>query len=228
MPILDLRHVEAISAQSESCLVHLADERVDRATVTSLTALDVVEELPLGEATSGVGELEGPEESVGRLEVGANGGDLVNEVLNRDDTVLAERLLNDGVVGDGDPLAVDLGVTALVDELTDGLEVGGTVGNVGLDELEHLRGSLVELDEDTVVDLEQTEELQDLAGLGRNVVDTAETDNKGNLGLRGDVEVTAGTGSTAETDLLALGGTVLLGVLLSPLEDHAALGLLSL
>lgn len=47
------------------------------------------------------------------------------------------------------------------------------VGDVGLDHEEHLRGSLGDLDKDSVVDLEETEELEDLAGLGGNVVDTA-------------------------------------------------------
>ena len=46
------------------------------------------------------------------------------EVLDGEDVVLAEGLLNDGVVGEGDALLVDLAVTALVDKLTDRLQVG--------------------------------------------------------------------------------------------------------
>jgi hypothetical protein len=46
------------------------------------------------------------------------------------------------------------------------------IGDVGLDETEHLLGSLGSLDEYTVVDLEQTEKLEDLARLGCNFVDT--------------------------------------------------------
>jgi hypothetical protein len=70
------------------------------------------------------------------------------------------------------------------------------VGDVGLDEEEHLGGGLGDLDEDSVVDpagvelsdfaardgqreeedaLEETEELKDLLGLGGNVVDTGYT-----------------------------------------------------
>lgn len=154
-------------------LVHLADESIDvLLTVTSVTALDVVLELAGAEATSGVGELEGPEEVVGLLEVGANGVDLVDQILHADNAVLAEVLLDDLVVGERSALLVDLSVTALVDELTDGLEVGVTVGNVGVDDGKHLLGSLGETDESAVVDLEQTEELKDLARLRRNLVDT--------------------------------------------------------
>lgn len=125
----------------------------------------------------------------------ADGSDLVNDVLDGDDAVLPEGTLDDSVRGKGDALLVDLAVSTLVDELADGLKVGLSagpddneksalgqrttrngrdepVGDVGLDEEEHLGGGLGDLDEDTVVDLEETEELQDLAGLGGNVVDT--------------------------------------------------------
>ena len=54
-----------------------------------------------------------------------------------------------------------------------GRKANEPVGDVGLDHEEHLGGGLGDLDEDTVVDLEETEELEDLAGLGGNVVDTA-------------------------------------------------------
>ena len=58
------------------------------------------------------------------LEVGAGGEDLVDEVFDGEDVVLAKGLLNDLVVGEGDSLLVDLAVTALVNQLADGLEVG--------------------------------------------------------------------------------------------------------
>ena len=154
-------------------LVHLADESVDvLLTVTSVTTLDEVLDLAGVEATVGVGELEGPEEVVGLLEVGADGVDLVDQVFHADNAVLAEVLLNDLVVGKSNALLVDLSVATLVDELTDSLEVGVTVGDVGVDNSQHLLGGLGETDEDTVVDLEQTEELQDLTGLGSDFVDT--------------------------------------------------------
>lgn len=155
-------------------LVHLADEAVDGVlTVAKVTTLDEVLELAGAETTGRVAELEGPEEVGGLLEVGADSEDLVDEILHADDAVLAEGLLDNGVVSDGDALLVDLSVSALVDELTDGLEVGVAVGDPGLDDLEHLSGGLGDLDEDAVVDLEETEELEDLAGLGGNLVDTA-------------------------------------------------------
>jgi hypothetical protein len=154
-------------------LVHLADEGVDSLlTVAKVTTLDEVLELAGTEATSGVAELEGPQEVGGLLEVGANGEDLVDEILNADDAVLAEGGLNDGVVGQGNTLLLDLSVSTLVDKLLDGLQVGVTVGDPGLDDLEHLSDGLGDLQEDTVVDLEKTEQLEDLAGLRGHLVDT--------------------------------------------------------
>ena len=207
-------------------LVHLADEGVDvLLTVAKVTTLDVVLELAGTEATSGVGELEGPEEVGGLLEVGANGVDLVDQVLHADNAVLGKVLLNDGVVGEGNALLVDLGVSALVDELTDGLQVGVTVGNEGLDNLEHLRGGLGQTDEDTVVDLEKTEELESLALLGVDLVDTLDAGNEDELGLGGNIVAALGLGDASKTDLLTLVVAVLLDVGLGALEDLLTLGL---
>jgi len=125
-------------------------------------------------------------------------------------------------------LLADLSVSTLVDEFTDGLQVGGTIGNVGLNQLKHLSGSVGKTEEDTVVDLEKTEQLENLTGLGSNVVDTLDTDNKDKLGLGGNVEVTAGLGLATETDLIALLVTVLTDVLVSTLEDDLTLSALSL
>ena len=194
-------------------------------TVAKVTTLDVVLELAGTEATSGVGELEGPEEVGGLLEVGANGVDLVDQVLHTDNAVLGKVLLDDGVVGEGNALLVDLGVSALVDELTDGLQVGVTVGNEGLDDLEHLRGGLGQTDEDTVVDLEKTEELESLALLGVDLVDTLDAGNEDELGLGGNIVAALGLGDASKTDLLTLVVAVLLDVGLGALEDLLTLGL---
>ena len=55
-----------------------------------------------------------------------------------------------------------------------------------------------------------------------------DTDNEDQVGLRGDVELAALLGNTAETDLLTLSIAVLLNVLLSTLEDDATLLLVGL
>ena len=85
-------------------------------------------ELPLSPATVGVGELEGPEEVGGLLEVGANGEDFVDEVFHGEDVVFAKCLFDDTVAGKRNALLVDLAVATLVDEFTNGLEVRLAVG----------------------------------------------------------------------------------------------------
>ena len=129
-------------------------------------------ELASAETTSWVAELEWPEEVGGLLEVGVDGVDLVDQILHADDAVLAEVGLDDGVVGKSNALLVDFSISTLVDELTDSLQVGVTVSDPWLDNLQHLKSSLGHADKDTIVDLEKTEELEDLAGLWCNLVDT--------------------------------------------------------
>jgi len=180
------------------------------------------------ETSSRVAELERPQEVGGLLKVGADGEDLVDQILNADDTVLAEAALNDGVVGESNALLVDLSVSTLVDQLTDGLQVGVSVGDPWLDNLEHLQGGLGHADKNTIVDLEETEELEDLAGLWCNLVDTLDTDNEDQLLLGWNVEGAILLRQTVEADFLTLRITVLLDVLLSTLEDNTTLLLLSL
>lgn len=179
-------------------------------------------------ATVRVGELEGPEEVVGLLEVRANGEDLVEEVLHGDNTVLTEGSGNELVVSKGDTLLVDLTVTALVEKLADSGVVGVTVGNVGLNKSEELLGGLGDSEEDTVVDLQKSEKLEGLSGLGGNLVDTLDTDNKDKLGLRGNVERTVSLGSTLLLDDLTLSLVVLLLVGSGLLEENLSLLLVGL
>ena len=48
---------------------------------------------------------------------------LMDEVLNADDSVLAQRLLNDGVVRDGNSLLVHFGIAPLVNQLAHALQI---------------------------------------------------------------------------------------------------------
>ena len=131
----------------------------------------------LGETLSGGGELEWPEEVVGFLEGGSDSPDLVDEVLHRGNTVLlTEGLLNDGVVVKSNTHSVDLTVSSLVDQASDGVAGWVAVGDVWLDGSEHVDGGSVELDEDTVVELSESQELHDLLALGAELVDTKKHD----------------------------------------------------
>ena len=178
------------SSHPHSChLVHLLDESIDvLLPVTQVTTLDEMPELALVEATSWIRQLEGPEEVAGLLEVGANGEDLVDQILHADNTKFTQVVLDQLVVGERNALLVDLAISTLVHELAHGLEVGVPVCDVWVDDCEHLLCGLGEANEDSIVDLEETEELEDLAGLWCNLVDTLDTENEDKLVLVWDVE----------------------------------------
>lgn len=106
------------------------------------------------------------------FEVRTSSRDLVNDIFNRDNTILTKSAFDNFIRAKGNPLLVDLSITSLVDQFSNSLQVGLSVGDVRFDSEEHFRSSFGDFDEDSVVDLEETEELQDFAGLGGNVVDT--------------------------------------------------------
>lgn len=211
-------------------LVHDLNQLVNvLLTVTESTALNEVLELS-GNAPSAsrVGELERPEEVVSLLEVRANSEDLVEKVFHRKNTELAEVSLDQLVGGKSNALLVDLSVSTLVQKLADGSMAGVTVGNVSLNKSEELLSSLGDTQKDTVVDLQKSQQLEGLSGLGGNLVNTLDTDNKDQLGLGSNVEGTLSLGSTLLLDDLTLSLVVLLLVSSSSVEDDLALLLRSL
>ncbi len=110
----------------------MAEESVDLVlAVAEVSAFDEVGGLLAPSAGRGV-QLEGPEEVAGVLEVGSYGEDLVNQVLDADDVELAQLLLDEVVGSDGGTASVDLGETALVDQLANALLVGGAPSDVRL------------------------------------------------------------------------------------------------
>lgn len=208
----------------------LLDESVDELlSVTSRTTLDEVLELSWNTPTTRwVGQLEWPQEVVSLLEVWTNGVDLVDQILNGDDTELTKSSLDDGVLRQWDSLLVDLTVTSLVDQLLDGRKGWVTVSNVWLNKLQELGGSLGELDKDTSVDLQQSQQLQNLSWLWSNLVDTLDSDNKDELWLSLNVVRTSSLSLTLSVDDSTLSLVVLLLVSSSSLKDSLTLLLVGL
>jgi len=206
-------------------LVHGTDELVDLVfSVSSITTIVVTSGNTLVTSSRGR-QLEGPQESVGFSEVRTNGEDFVDQIFNGGDSVSAQLVSNDFVAVDGCSFIAILGETTLVDQFLDGLEVRVTVSDVGLDKLQHLEGGLVELDEGTVVDLSESQQLENLSGLGVKTSNTSDTDDESKLGLFLQVEVSAGLSNTLVVDQLTVFEGVLSGVLGSSGEDGSSLGL---
>jgi len=103
------------------------------------------------ETSLGGAELEGPHEVVSLLEVGTDGEELSDQVLNTDDIVLSKDLLNNFVGSDGNSLLVDLSVSSLIDQVGDSVSSGETESNERFDLLDHVKSGSVDSDEDSVV-----------------------------------------------------------------------------
>lgn len=138
-------------------------------------------ELSRTETSSGVAELEGPEKIGSLLEIWTDSEYLMNQVLHTDDAIFSKVFLNEGVVSESNALLVNLAITTLVYELSDSLEIGISISNPGLDNLEHFESGLRKTDEDTIVNLEQTKKLKDLARLRCNLVYTMTVNRLGEL-----------------------------------------------
>jgi hypothetical protein len=129
-------------------------------------------ELALSPTASRIRQLERPQKVVCLLEIWADSVNLVDQILDRFNTIFAEGISDECIVGEGNAGTVDFTIAALVDEVADRFEVGFSVGNVGLNDLQHFLCGFGESDKHTVVDLEQSEKLQDFPWFRCNFVDT--------------------------------------------------------
>jgi len=144
---------------------------------------------------------------------------LVNNVLHADNAIFAKVLLDDCVVSEGNALFVNLSKSTLVYKLSDGLQVGVSIGDEGLCKSEHVDGGLVQAKEHSVIELSQTQELQHFSGLGTHTKNTTKSEHKCNFGLGLYIEVSTSSGLSPQSDKLFVFGTVLVDVLLSLLDS---------
>jgi len=175
------------------------------------------------ETAGWVGELEWPKKVARLLEIGSNGENLMNQVLHADNAKFSEVIFNELIIGEGNALLVDFPVAALVDQLSDRLQVRVAVGDIRVDDGKHLLCGLGKTNEHAIVDLKESKELKDLAGFGGDLADTLDTDNKDQLGLLIDEEGPILFAHASEADLLTLSIAVSLDVRLSTFENDATL-----
>jgi hypothetical protein len=71
-----------------------------------------------------------------------------------------------------DALLVDAAISSLVDKFTDCLEVRVSICNVWFNNPEHLNRGFCEANEDSIIDLEEAEELERFTRLRGDFVDT--------------------------------------------------------
>jgi len=107
----------------------------------------------------------------------------VNQILHAGQTLFAEVVFDNFVVGKWDSLAVNLGETTFVDELGDQFLGWVSVGDEWFDLAEHVSGGLADADEGGVVELTESQQLEDLTDDGGKVVDTSDSDDEVDLWL---------------------------------------------
>ena len=165
-------YVTQAAAVARTSSEHVGDELVDVLfTVAPGTSLHVRVSLLL-EALGGGVKLEWPQEVVGFLEFWSTGDNFMNKILNTGDSDFTEFTFNDAVVGEWKSSSLDFTAASFIDEFADSLSGWITVGNEWLNHLDHVPCGLVEFDENGVVQLSQSEELQDFLWLWCKLSDT--------------------------------------------------------
>jgi len=160
--------------------------------------------------------------------VGADSVNFVDQIFHTDDVVFAKGVADDAVVGQRNALLVHFTVTTFVHHFGDGLDIGGTVSDVWFHASKHDHGGLVDLQEDGVVDLQKTEQLQDLGGLGGHTVDTTDADNQQHLGFSGHVKLVVVLGLTLVSDQVLFLVSVFLHISFGAFESDLAGGFFGL
>lgn len=112
----------------------------------------------------------------------------MNKILNAIDSVLSKLSCNDAIISKWKSASVDLTVSSLVNKLGDGSSGWEAVRDEWLNHFDHIPGGFVKLDENTIVQLSQSKEVQDLLWLWCKLIDTSDSDNESNFWLTFNIE----------------------------------------
>jgi len=198
---------------------HLSEKNIQLVLpITKITTGHKVVSL-FAPSSGGIVQLEGPQEVGGLLEVRSNGEDFVDEIFCADDVEFTKGLFYEGVVVEWNSTALDFSISTFVYQIPNGLQVGVTPGDVRVRETQHIQGGLVELHEDSVVDLTDAEQLHDGPRLGGHSSHTTNSHNKGQFRLIRNVKVVRLLRLTLQSELITLLGSVLTDILFRTLED---------
>ena len=154
-------------------LIHLPNKLINiLLPIPQIAPLHKMLKLPSPKPTIRIAQLERPQKVTRLLEVRPHSIYLMDQILHTHNAILPQILLDDLVIRERDALLIDFPISAFVDQGADGFEVRVAVGDEGFDDLEHFGRGFCEADEGAVVDLEEAEELEDLARFGGDFVDT--------------------------------------------------------
>merc|ERR1711962_934070 len=194
------------------CSVHFPHHLVDKLfPVPMITSLHEVVGLH-PHSTCRTTQLKGPQEVVRLLEVLPNSEDFVDQILNANDSTGSQHLLDHLVVTDSNALVVHLSESSLVDQLSDGLQVGVSPRYKWLHQAQHVQRAFVEFYKHSVVDLSETKKLKSFLHFRAHLVHTTDSDDESQFSLSSNVEVAVTFGHASETDFISFLGTVFLSI----------------
>ena len=133
-----------------------------------------------------------------------------------------EGLIDDLVVGKRDSLLVDLSISSLQNQFSDDFAWRVSKGDVWLNATEQVRGSLVDSDKDSVMDLSEPEQPQDSKDLRVELVDTSDSNDEGNSWMSRHVDLSCQFCASSCRSFLLVGCLVLGLIFLSLLEDKCS------
>ncbi len=132
----------------------------------------------LCETSSWSFKLEWPQKVVGFLEMWTNSWDFVDQILNADNTVLAQNFFDNGVSGQRNSLFFNLTITSLKDKLSNCLSGWVSESDVWFNSSQEVGWSLVDSDEWTVMQLSQSQYSQDSDWSWVKLINTPNSNNK--------------------------------------------------
>ena len=160
-------------------------------------------------------ESEWEEEVVNLLEFWSEAQNLIDDILDAFDAVTSESLLDDLILDQRDSLSVELSVSSLVDERSDGALGWEAIGDIWLDRSEHIHGGLVVLEENSVADFGQSEQRENLSLFWGDLGETFDSDDQEKLVFLFDEKLIVHEGVSFGLDDLGLSLLIGLGMFLS-------------
>lgn len=149
-------------------------------------------------------QFHGPQEVGHFLEVRSDSEYFVNDIFNAFYSKITKRGLHYFIGTQRNSLTGEFAISTLVNKVADAFQVGISVGQVRLHESKQLDRGGIDSDENSIVDLTETEELQDFPDFGRNSIDTSNTNNKEQLLFRSNIDLVIGLGLSSLVDGIAL------------------------
>jgi len=185
-------------------LYHTLQQFVDLGLAIAVIAAFYVMGCLLTPSASRSVQLERPQKVRRLPEVGSDAGYFVNQIRYADDVAFTQFLLDDLVVDNRNSLTLHLCETTFENQGVDGLHVRMTPSDVRFHDTQHIDRGLVQFDENAVVDLSQTEQLQNFTHTRMKTVDTSNANNERQFGLIGNVEIALLPRHSLDTKQVAL------------------------